>query len=112
MLDDITVIEAGNRVATEYCCRLLADAGASVARIEPPGGDPLCGTDPAYAAYRRYLHADERPVTVDVHDSRGGEAALAEAAPGVAERAAVVVCDGEVLRRIAGLRTATPDSSW
>ncbi|HEX2172334.1 MAG TPA: CoA transferase [Dehalococcoidia bacterium] len=37
-LDDVRVIELGGR-ATEWCGKLLADLGADVLKVEPPGGD-------------------------------------------------------------------------
>lgn len=40
VLHGITVIELGPGEAIAYCGRLLADAGANVIKVEPPGGDP------------------------------------------------------------------------
>ena len=39
MLSGLTVVEAGEFVAAPYCGRLLADLGARVIKLEPPGGD-------------------------------------------------------------------------
>lgn len=39
-LTSLRVVEVGNMPAASYCARLLADFGAQVIRIEPPGGDP------------------------------------------------------------------------
>ena len=41
-LSDIRVIEMGTLLAGPFCGQLLADHGAEVIKIEPPGsGDPM-----------------------------------------------------------------------
>jgi crotonobetainyl-CoA:carnitine CoA-transferase CaiB-like acyl-CoA transferase len=40
-LSDLRVVELGGGVAAGFCGRLLAAFGATVLKIEPPGGDPL-----------------------------------------------------------------------
>ncbi|HSG90394.1 MAG TPA: CoA transferase [Pseudomonadales bacterium] len=42
-LDDITVIEIDNWMAAPSAGAILADMGATVIKIEPPGGDPMRG---------------------------------------------------------------------
>lgn len=37
-LDGIKVLDMGGYIAAPYCCMMLADHGADVIRIEPPGG--------------------------------------------------------------------------
>ena len=34
------VIDFSSGIAGAYCCRLLADAGADVVKVEPPESDP------------------------------------------------------------------------
>jgi crotonobetainyl-CoA:carnitine CoA-transferase CaiB-like acyl-CoA transferase len=51
MLDDVVMLEVGDRLATAYAGRLLRDLGACVVWVEPPGGDPLRHSSPAYAEY-------------------------------------------------------------
>ena len=40
-LTGLRVIEFGHFVAAPFCTRLLADLGAEVIKVEPPGGDPV-----------------------------------------------------------------------
>lgn len=63
VLDGVTVIDRTTEIAGPYCTKLLADAGADVVRVEPPGGDRL-------AAWRsgglfEYLSAWKRAVDDD-----------------------------------------------
>jgi formyl-CoA transferase len=39
----LKVLEIGHYIAAPFCTRILADLGAEVIKIEPPGGDPLRG---------------------------------------------------------------------
>lgn len=38
---DVRILDLSEGIAGAYCTKLLADAGASVVKIEPAGGDPL-----------------------------------------------------------------------
>ncbi|WP_424813787.1 CaiB/BaiF CoA transferase family protein [Roseococcus sp. YIM B11640] len=42
-LQGLKVVELGHYIAAPYCTRLLADLGAEVIKVEPPGGDPFRG---------------------------------------------------------------------
>jgi len=39
----LKVLEIGHYIAAPFCTRLLADLGAEVIKVEPPGGDPFRG---------------------------------------------------------------------
>ena len=70
-LTDLRVVEVSDRIAGDYCGKLLVDAGADVVKVEPVGGSPLrgftataavptAGTDsPLFS----YLNAGKRSVT-------------------------------------------------
>ncbi|HXT78444.1 MAG TPA: CoA transferase [Acetobacteraceae bacterium] len=42
-LAKLKVLEVGHYIAAPFCTRILADLGAEVIKIEPPGGDPFRG---------------------------------------------------------------------
>lgn len=79
-LAGIRVIECGELVAAAYATKLLADLGAEVIKIEPPGrGDlarrrgPYPGgiVDPEKSGLFLYLNANKRGMTLDLTDPRG-----------------------------------------
>jgi crotonobetainyl-CoA:carnitine CoA-transferase CaiB-like acyl-CoA transferase len=39
----LKVVELGHYIAGPFCTRVLADMGAEVIKVEPPGGDPIRG---------------------------------------------------------------------
>jgi crotonobetainyl-CoA:carnitine CoA-transferase CaiB-like acyl-CoA transferase len=42
-LAGLKVLELGHYIAGPFCTRVLADLGAEVVKVEPPGGDPIRG---------------------------------------------------------------------
>ncbi len=79
-LDGIRVIEMGQLLAGPYCGQLLADYGADVIKIEPPGtGDPLrqWGREKAdgQALWWPIAARGKRSVTVNLRDPRGQQIA-------------------------------------
>jgi crotonobetainyl-CoA:carnitine CoA-transferase CaiB-like acyl-CoA transferase len=77
-LDDLRIIELGGGVAAAFCGKLLADLGATVLKIEPPGGDALreYGPFPGDVADRErsglFLHLNENKLgaTLDADAER------------------------------------------
>jgi len=74
-LDGYRVLEIGTGVAAAYATKLLADLGADVVKIEPPGrGDPLRarGPFPGGAPHPEksglflYLNTNKRGITLDL----------------------------------------------
>src|SRR3982074_1837973 len=55
-LDGIRVVELCHLIAGPYCCQTLADEGAQVIKVEPPGGELTRHREPT-------RHAEEGEVT-------------------------------------------------
>ncbi len=79
-LSDLRVLELGEMVAAPYLTKLLADSGADVIKLEPPGrGDPSRQRgpfpdgrpDPERSGLFLYLNTNKRSVTLDLSDDRG-----------------------------------------
>jgi crotonobetainyl-CoA:carnitine CoA-transferase CaiB-like acyl-CoA transferase len=47
----LKILEIGHYIAAPFCTRILADLGAEVIKIEPPGGDPFRGWGAAKDGY-------------------------------------------------------------
>ncbi len=94
-LTDYLVVDLTTQLPGPYCSMLLADLGARVIKVEPPGGDPLRGFPPAFASVNR----GKRDIVVDLKqgDGRkvmdrlvaGADVILEGFRPGVAERLGV-----------------------
>lgn len=69
-LQHLRVLEAGGGVALAYAGKLFADFGATVVKLEPPGGDPLRAVPPCVetgqgpqSALFAWLNTNKRSVT-------------------------------------------------
>ena len=80
LLDGIRVLELGGDTSAPFCARLLADYGAEIVKIEPPGtGDParrkgpFAGDDPHYEKSLPflYLNTNKLGITLDVSSGTG-----------------------------------------
>src|SRR5438270_907025 len=86
------VVPGSHRWPAPYATQLLAELGAEVLKVEPPGGDPMR----VYAGLFASLSADKRSVVLDLKDDSDRARALELAAeadvviegyrPGVADR--------------------------
>ena len=81
-LQNITVVEASEGVASAFCGRMLAAFGADVIKIErPPGGDPTRVAEPVLpnvpaseaSALHLHLNMGKRSALLDWHTERDSE---------------------------------------
>ena len=78
-LEGLRIVEIASDIAGPYCAKLLADLGARVTKIEPPGGDPLRAWGPFPGAVPHpersglfeYLNAGKQGVTLDLAAGAG-----------------------------------------
>ena len=80
-LDDVTVIDLSHALAGPLASTMLADFGAAVIKVEPPGqGDIARGWGPPFhgedAAYFTSLHRNKRSVEIDLKQPEGRELLL------------------------------------
>jgi crotonobetainyl-CoA:carnitine CoA-transferase CaiB-like acyl-CoA transferase len=94
-LADVRVLDLGIWRPAPYAAQLLADLGADVIKVEPPGGDPMRVFGELFAS----LTAHKRPVVIDLKEPEGlrrvldlareADVVLEGFRPGVAERLGV-----------------------
>ncbi len=86
MLDGLRVLDLGPGIAPSFCAKLLADYGASVIKVEPPGGGdparrigPFVGDDPnpEKSIPFLYVNTGKRGVSLD-YSSESGRAILSK----------------------------------
>jgi crotonobetainyl-CoA:carnitine CoA-transferase CaiB-like acyl-CoA transferase len=76
-LGGIKVIDLSSYIAAPYGCTLLADLGADVIKIEPPGGDALCHYPSSLPQQSRaYLGINRSKYVVNVDAKRPESAAI------------------------------------
>lgn len=96
LLEGVRVLDLSTLLPGGYCTRLLRDGGATVIKIEPPGGDPIRRL-PAGDVYFESLHAGKSCLVLDWGSEPDRSRLLAEVAqsdvlvegfrPGVMDRA-------------------------
>lgn len=75
-LKGLVIVELATRVCGEYCGKLLADFGAEVIKVEPPGGAPTRAMGPfkdgvpgpERSALFAYLNTNKKSVVLDPDD--------------------------------------------
>lgn len=80
-IDGVHVLDLTVGIAGPYATRLLADYGADVIKVEPPGGDfarklgpfPADVPHPEKSGTFLYFNANKRSIVVDLHAPSSGE---------------------------------------
>ncbi len=99
-LDGLRVIDLSQYVPGPYATLLLADLGADVVSVEPPGGEPMRRFGPAdkdgISAWYKQVNASKTVVEIDLKSAegksaleeliRGADAMLESYRPGVMDR--------------------------
>ena len=77
-LGHLRVVEVSRTIAGAYSGKLLADLGADVIKVEPPGGDPLRrrgtvppGTEARGSGLYQHLNTNKRSVCLDLGTDEG-----------------------------------------
>ena len=78
-LEHIRVLDLSQFIAGPYCAKLLADYGAQVLKVEPPGGDPLRRLGPFYndlphpegSGLFLYMNTNKRGITLNLETAAG-----------------------------------------
>ena len=76
-LDGVRVIQLGPFTAGPLAGRFLADLGADVIKVEPPGGEASRAWTPRFGSLSGYYvnyHAGKRCIALDLDDAAGGRA--------------------------------------
>lgn len=66
-LTGCTVIDLTTQLPGPYCSMLLAEFGATVIKVEPPGGDPLRAFPPMFASVNR----GKQSISIDLKTNEG-----------------------------------------
>ena len=79
-LEGIKVVELSHLIAGPYCCQMLADEGATVIKVEPPGGELTRHREPArrtpegdVTAYYASLNRGKHSIVLDLKNAEGAE---------------------------------------
>ena len=73
-LTGLKVVELGHYIAAPFCTRILADLGAEVIKVEPPGGDPFRGWGEAKDGHSVWFSVHGRnklSIELDLKQDRG-----------------------------------------
>ena len=79
-LADLKVLDMSGPIGV-YCAKLMADLGADVLRVEPPGGDPMRKLGPFYnddqnpehSLYWWHFNTSKRGITLNIENPEGKE---------------------------------------
>jgi crotonobetainyl-CoA:carnitine CoA-transferase CaiB-like acyl-CoA transferase len=71
-LTGLTVLDCTHVIAGAWCSLILADLGADVIKIEPPGGEVTRLTLGKFCAYD-FVNRNKRAIAVDLHTKEGAD---------------------------------------
>ncbi|MBT3494205.1 MAG: CoA transferase [Rhodospirillaceae bacterium] len=75
-LDGMRVLDFSMYLAGPYCSRLMADMGAEIIKVEPPGGDMLRHAPPfrgGQSAYFGHMNCGKKSLELDLKEDQGRE---------------------------------------
>jgi crotonobetainyl-CoA:carnitine CoA-transferase CaiB-like acyl-CoA transferase len=75
-LSALRVLDLSTGIDGPFCAKMLADYGADVIKVEPPGGDPARRgphREDAMSARFTYLNANKRGIVLDLEDAGDAE---------------------------------------
>jgi crotonobetainyl-CoA:carnitine CoA-transferase CaiB-like acyl-CoA transferase len=83
-LTRLRVVDLTWMLAGPYCTMLLADLGADVIKVEPPGGDPMRRVGPfrpddqlrAFGGYFQSINRNKRSVVLDLKTESGADSLM------------------------------------
>ena len=78
-LNGIRVLDFSMFLAGPYCTRLMADLGAEIIKVEPPGGDFLRNAPPfrnGRSAYFAHMNCGKKSIVLDLKSKIGQRAIL------------------------------------
>ena len=80
-LSDLRILDLSQYLPGPFATRLLADMGADVVKVEPPGGEPGRHFDldgkPGVSPFWRVLNSGKTVITLDLKSEEGKQALLA-----------------------------------
>jgi len=76
-LDGVRVVEFTHMVMGPTCGMILADLGAEVIKVEPPGGDKTRNLPGLGIGFFRSFNRNKKSVVIDIHTPEGHATALA-----------------------------------
>ncbi len=76
MLSNVRVLDLGRVIAAPFCCRILADLGAEVLKVENISGDLVRGHPPYYGGFSAIFaqyNVGKKGICIDMRSSKGIE---------------------------------------
>lgn len=116
-LSHLTVIDASDNVAGQYCAKLLCDFGADTVLAEPPGGTPIRATGPfstedGESLLHRHLNFGKRPARADALETLCRDADIAVLPAGIDHAALRAANPGLITCTVSDFGEDGPRRHW